>query len=134
MPCIKKIRVKGRLQPFCVLHRSDRGRSDRSCRLIGMVRPVALLLAATVLCTAAASVAGAEQQSVLVLLDDPALEQSHSTFLKSLSARGYAVTIKPITHKALQLKSWDDWIYDKLVILGSSNGELARALRRNQRR
>ncbi|KAL4859312.1 Dolichyl-diphosphooligosaccharide--protein glycosyltransferase subunit [Chlorella vulgaris] len=95
--------------------------NDRSCHLIGMVRPVALLLAATVLCSAAATVAGAEQRSVLVLLDDPALEQSHSTFLRSLSARGYAVTIKPITDKALQLKSWDDWLYDKLVILGSSN-------------
>ncbi|EFN54342.1 hypothetical protein CHLNCDRAFT_8673, partial [Chlorella variabilis] len=65
-------------------------------------------------------------QRVLVLLNDAGLEQSHSSFLKGLGARGYQVDIKPITDKSLQLKSWDEWLYDKLVILGS-NKELGGA-------
>jgi hypothetical protein len=88
-----------------------------------MMRLASLLLAATLLSGLAATQA-AEQRRVLVLLNDPALEQSHSTFLKSLESRGYQVTIKPITDKALQLKSWDDWLFDKLIIFGSNNGEL----------
>lgn len=63
---------------------------------------------------------GAEQQKVLVLLDSPSLESSHSAFLAGLRSRGYALEVKPIDDQALQLKSWDDWLYDKLVILGSS--------------
>ena len=86
-----------------------------------MARLAALLLAATLLCGLAAAVAG--QQRVLVLLDDPAMEQSHSSFLKGLSGRGYQLDIKPITDKSLQLKSWDEWLYDKAVILGSGKGE-----------
>lgn len=62
---------------------------------------------------------------VLVLLDSPSLEASHSAFLGGLRSRGYALDIKPIGDKALQLKSWDEWLYDKLVILGSSKGEAA---------
>ena len=88
------------------------------------MRLAALLLAATLLCGVAAAAAG--QQRVLVLLDDPAMEQSHSSFLKGLSARGYQLDIKPITDKSLQLKSWDEWLYDKAVILGSGKGERGR--------
>lgn len=87
-----------------------------------MPRLASLLLAAALLCASAAGQAA--EQKVLVLLDDPALEQSHSVFLKSLESRGYQVSIKPITDKALQLKSWDDWLFDKLIIFGSSKGEL----------
>ena len=86
-----------------------------------MARLAALLLAATLLCGLAAAAAG--QQRVLVLLDDPAMEQSHSSFLKGLSGRGYQLDIKPITDKSLQLKTWDEWLYDKAVILGSGKGE-----------
>lgn len=60
---------------------------------------------------------------MLVLLDSPSLESSHSAFLAGLRSRGYALEVKPIDDQALQLKSWDDWLYDKLVILGSSKRE-----------
>lgn len=69
------------------------------------------------------AVAAGQQQRVLVLLDDPALEQSHAGFLGGLKARGYAVTTKAISNSALQLKSWDDWLFDKLVVFGSGKGE-----------
>lgn len=60
---------------------------------------------------------------VLVLLDSPSLEASHSAFLAGLRSRGYELDVKPIDDKSLQLKSWDEWLYDKLLILGSSKGE-----------
>lgn len=81
------------------------------------------LLAAVLLCGTVLLATAAPQQRLLVLLDDPALQQTHSRFLADLGARGYAVEVKPITDSSLQLKSWDTWLYDKLVILGSGKGE-----------
>lgn len=79
------------------------------------------LLAAALLC--AAAVAG-EQQRVLVLLDDPAsMRESHSKFLGSLTQRGYSVDVKALGSKQLQLRQWDDWLCDKLVIFGRGKGE-----------
>lgn len=71
----------------------------------------------------AAIAAGSQQQRVLVLLDRKELEGTHSEFLGSLRSRGYDLDVKPISDKGLQLKSWDDWLYDKLVILGSKKGK-----------
>ncbi|KAL4458520.1 hypothetical protein ABPG75_013385 [Micractinium tetrahymenae] len=82
-----------------------------------MARLAAALAAAMLLAGVALA---AEQQKVLVLLDSPSLESSHSAFLAGLRSRGYALEVRPIDDKSLQLKSWDEWLYDKLVILGSS--------------
>lgn len=75
---------------------------------------VAVLLA--VACSAAA------QGKVLVLLDSLDFQRSHSQFLDTLWTRGYALDIRAISDKKLQLKQWDDWLYEKLVILGSKSG------------
>ena len=96
-----------------------------------MARLAVLLLAAALLCGAAAPATAG--QKVLVLLDSPELEQSHSRFLKSLSGRGYELDIQPINSKSLQLKSWDEWLYDKLVIFGSGKGEGCPGRRRGAR-
>ena len=84
-----------------------------------------VLLAAALLCAAAVAAAGAgQQQRLLVLADDPAaIKTSHSKFLASLKQRGYRGNVKAIGSKTLQLKEWDDWLYDKLVIFGGSKGE-----------
>lgn len=89
-----------------------------------MGRLSAVARIAALLCAVAAA---AGQQRVLVLLEDPALQDSHGTFLNGLAARGYQVDIKPINANSLQLKNWDEWLYDKLVIFGSGK-ELGGAL------
>lgn len=76
-------------------------------------------LLAVVLALTGCLVSAAAQQKVLVLLDSLELEQSHSRFLEGLRGRGYDLELWAINDKKLQLKSWDDWLYDKLAILGS---------------
>jgi len=82
---------------------------------------LALALAA-LLGVAAIAAAEQQQQRVLLLLNDLGLEGSLQTFVKGLAARGYAVDTKAISDSSLQLKNWDDWLYDKLVIFGSNKG------------
>ena len=84
-----------------------------------MARLSVALACALLLC----GVVAQAEKRVLVLLNDKEMETTHGIFLKGLSARGYAVDVKAITDKSLQLKSWDEWLYDKLVIFGSSKGE-----------
>lgn len=84
---------------------------------------VALLLMAT--CLAAAG----EGPRVLVLLESPGLQTSHSEFFEGLSGRGYQLDFKQISDSSLRLKDWDDWLYDKLIILAATGGELAARLR-----
>lgn len=89
-----------------------------------MARPSALLAAALLCAAAVAAAAAGQQQRVLVLADDPsAIKASHSKFLASLKARGYRGDVKAAGSKALQLKEWDDWLYDKVVIFAGSQGE-----------
>lgn len=77
-----------------------------------LIRALALcLVIACVRCT-----------SVLVLLDSPEQEQSHSQFLGQLRGYGWEVAVRPIGDPDLRLNKWDEWIYDKLVILGGKNG------------
>lgn len=86
-----------------------------------MARPSALLAAALLCAAAVAAAAAGQQQRVLVLADDPsAIKASHSKFLASLKARGYRGDVKAAGSKALQLKEWDDWLYDKVVIFAGS--------------
>lgn len=83
------------------------------------------LLAACALAALCSGAVAAPGQRLLVLLDDPAMEQSHSRFLGALKARGYQVDARPIASSALQLKSWDEWLYDKVAILGGAKSEPA---------
>lgn len=84
-----------------------------------MVRTVA----ATTLILLLIGPATAAQGKVLVLLDDLELKSSVSSFLDILKGRGYELDVRAIDDASLQLRQWEEWLYDKLVIFGSSKGE-----------
>ncbi|KAK9811519.1 hypothetical protein WJX72_005178 [[Myrmecia] bisecta] len=60
------------------------------------------------------------QQRVLVLLDDLNYKHSHSLFFSSLQTRGYSLDFKRLDGKALQLRDWDDWLYEHVILLASA--------------
>lgn len=84
-----------------------------------------LALAALLLVHVLLSTAAADPGKVLVLLDDLSMQQSHSNFLAGLKARGYDVTVASVDAKSVKLREWEDWLFDKLVLLGGSNSESA---------
>ena len=87
-----------------------------------MTRLIAAMALAALLAGAAA--AGPSGQRVLVLLNDAdAMRTSHARFLADLEGRGYSLDVRAIDDSSLQLKRWDEWLYDKAVVLGSAKGE-----------
>ena len=75
------------------------------------------ILAAALLLTALASTAaGPTKNRVLVLLESPALKQSHSIYLKSLEDRGFQVTLKRADDSNLALIKFGEFVYDHLII------------------
>lgn len=75
-----------------------------------MMLPILLLLLTTAFTCQASS------QSVLVLLDDPKIRSTHSMYFNDLISRGHEISFKSASDKKLQLKDWDEWLYDKIVI------------------
>jgi oligosaccharyltransferase complex subunit beta len=73
------------------------------------------LLAAAMLLAALASTAPTKNR-VLVLLESPALKQTHSIFLKSLEDRGFQVTLKRADDANLALIKFGEFVYDHLII------------------
>jgi len=49
-------------------------------------------------------------------VDDLSIQQTHSTFLSSLSARGHDVTIRHVYNEENKLGSYGEWYYDNLVL------------------
>ncbi len=76
-----------------------------------MMFPVLLLLLSTAFTCQASS------QKVLVLLDDLKTRSTHSLYFNDLISRGYEISFKSASDKKLQLKDWDEWLYDKIVLL-----------------
>jgi oligosaccharyltransferase complex subunit beta len=74
------------------------------------------LFAAALLLIAVAAAAGPTKNRVLVLLESPALKQSHSVYLKSLEDRGFQVTLKRADDSNLALIKFGEFVYDHLVI------------------
>lgn len=87
---------------------------------MGLDRTRSGLIVALSLCLLATStpVAFAATDKVLVLLDNLNLQQTHSKFLQNLNSKNLDVTYATLDTKTIKLKDWDDWLYDKLVILG----------------
>ena len=69
-----------------------------------------LLLLCAVICSNASS------ESVLVLFDDPLIRHTHSLYFGDLTSRGYSLTFRAAGDKKLQLRNWDEWMYDKIII------------------
>ena len=89
---------------------------DNSSKI--MITPVFILL------ISAALTCQASTQKVLVLLDDPLIRSTHSLYFSDLTSRGYDIFFKSASDRKLQLKDWDEWLYEKLIIFApSATGE-----------
>jgi oligosaccharyltransferase complex subunit beta len=63
-------------------------------------------------------------QNALVLLDDPLTRHTHSIYFSDLASRGFNLNYKAVGDRNLQLRDWDDWLYDHLIIFApSATGE-----------
>ena len=85
--------------------------------------PMRLLVVAMVALAVTAASAGEPKEKVLVLLDTLDMKDSHSKFLQNLSPKDFDVKVASVDDKDVKLREWDDWLFDKLVILGGSNSE-----------
>ena len=65
---------------------------------------------------ACASTAMSSKNRVLVLLESPAMKQTHSVFLKSLEDRGFEVTLKRADDANLNLIKLGEFVYDHLIV------------------
>ena len=85
----------------------------------GIVIALSLCLLAT-----SAPVVNAASDKVLVLLDNLSMQQTHSKFLQNLNSKAFDVTYATLDTKTIQLKDWDDWLFERLVILGGKTSEM----------
>ena len=60
--------------------------------------------------------AHASNERVLVLVDDPFIRHTHSVYFGDLTSRGYSLTFRAAADKKLQLRDWDEWMFEKLII------------------
>jgi hypothetical protein len=67
--------------------------------------------------------ASANEGRVLVLLDSLSMQETHRKFLQIINERGYNTTVATIDAKSLAFKDWDEWLFDKLVILGGNKSK-----------
>lgn len=72
--------------------------------------PLLLLLLSTVFTCQASS------QKVLVLLDDSKIRSTHSLYFNDVISRGYEISFQTASNRKLQLKDWDEWLYDKIIL------------------
>ncbi|CAD5216624.1 unnamed protein product [Bursaphelenchus xylophilus] len=69
-----------------------------------------------------------ENPRVLVLLDDPKIEQTHSIYLKSLKDRGFVLTIKKADDPSLALIKFGEFLYDHVIVLAPKVEEFGGSL------
>ena len=113
------------------IHRERPGESECSKlknTFLSLARPFDLttmmrsVLSTLLVCAAAwatiVTTARASTKKVLVLVDDLAAKQTHSTFLKQLAFGGYDVTLSLASSEDAFLQKVDEWQYDHLVVLG----------------
>lgn len=63
--------------------------------------------------------AAASRGRALVLIEDLARSSQFDQYLESVKRLGYEVERRSAADKDLRLRNWDDWLYDKLIILAS---------------
>lgn len=78
-----------------------------------MVKVVLFLLAVGL----SASVLG---DKILVLIDNPTIKESHSTYFKSLESRGHVLNIQMADDASLSLIKYGEFLYQHLIILAPS--------------
>ena len=82
------------------------------------MRGATLLLAGILLATFTQTQAKAS--SVLVILENQQLKSTHSIFLGHLRQLGYQLDYRSAEDKKLQLRDWDDWLYDKVICFAAA--------------
>lgn len=69
--------------------------------------------------------ASATNEKVLVLLDSLEMQETHSKFLHNINPKVFDVTVGTMDTKSIKLREWDNWLFDKLVILGGATSKTA---------
>jgi hypothetical protein len=60
---------------------------------------------------------GTDQHRTLVLIADEATRQTHSRYLAAVAALGSEVDVRLSSDPKLQLRYWDDLIYETVILL-----------------
>lgn len=80
-----------------------------------------VLLAAAVLCAACCQVAnastGTDRHRTLVLVGEEGIRQTHSKYLAAVEALGSELDIRLSSDPKLQLRHWDDLLYETVIVL-----------------
>lgn len=82
------------------------------------MRGTTLLLAGVLLATFTQT--QAKQSTVLVILEKQQLKSTHSIFFGHLRQLGYHLDFRSADDKKLQLRDWDDWLYDKVICFAAA--------------
>ena len=87
-----------------------------------------LTLCLALICCSLSAISCTESPRVLVLLDDLAIKESHSTFFKILSDMGFSLTYKSADDSSIVLKKYGAFLYDHLVLFAPSVEEFGGTL------
>ena len=71
-----------------------------------------------------------ERQRVLVLADRLSVRNTHSLFLRGLERHGLDLDVRLASDKSLQLREWDAFYYDKLVLFAGGGHRSGASLQR----
>lgn len=92
--------------------------------LFPIIMPPAKLLALAALATLASAAPSAPRARVLALTERVGeLRASYSTLAAALDAWGFSVDERAVDDPALRVRVWDDWLYDKLLVVPGGKGE-----------
>merc|ERR1711935_581435 len=87
-----------------------------------------LTLSLALICVSMSAITCVENPRVLVLLDNLAIKESHSTFFKILSDMGFSLTYKTADDSSIVLKKYGAFLYDHLVLFAPSVEEFGGSL------
>jgi len=87
-----------------------------------------LTLSLAVFCVSMSTITCLENHRVLVLLDNLAIKESHSTFFKILSDQGFSLTYKTADDPSIVLKKYGAFLFDHVVLFAPSVEEFGGSL------
>lgn len=92
--------------------------------LFPIIMPPAKLLALAALATLASAAPSPPRARVLALTERVGeLRASYSTLAAALDSWGFTVDERAVDDPALRVRVWDDWLYDKLLVVPGAKGE-----------
>jgi len=79
-----------------------------------------LTLTLAVICCSLSAITCVEKSRTLVLLDNLAIKESHSTFFKILTDLGFSLTYKTADDPSIVLKKYGSYLFDHLILFSPS--------------